>query len=484
MQTRHKIGILGATGVIGQRFIQLLEGHPWFEITWLAASDKSSGKSYGEAVRWKLDTPLPSRIAAMMVSPAGPEGAPGVIFAALDTDIARELEPKFAAAGCAVISNSSAFRMQADVPLVIPEVNAAHLDLLETQSWRKQSGGYIVTNPNCSAIGLVLALKPLADRFGLESVFVSTMQAVSGAGYPGVASLDILGNVVPYIRGEEEKLEAETLKLLGKLSGTRVEPLNARVSAHCNRVAVEDGHTESVSIKLTARATREEILAAWSEFAPLAGYTLPTAPVQPVEFSAAEDRPQPRLDRMRGKGMAATVGRLRPCSLLDWKFTVLSHNTIRGGAGAAVLNGEFLAAQGKLVPTAMKPGAPAAPTITWLFPHEAGGHEVWRHFGRGCHGHQAHRQDCRRAGWRVASGRWSWSAPWPKSPTSFWPQPKPPAVEIATGHWPSARACATAIATLQHCCSRRTARANCRAGSSRNSNRSTRFCAGFPPSGN
>jgi aspartate-semialdehyde dehydrogenase len=354
MQTRHKIGILGATGVIGQRFIQLLEGHPWFEITWLAASDKSSGKTYGEATRWKLDTPLPSRIAAMKVSPAGPEGAPGIIFAALDTDIARELEPRFAAAGCAVISNSSAFRMQADVPLVIPEVNPSHLDLLETQEWRKQSGGYIVTNPNCSAIGLVLALKPLADRFGLESVFVSTMQAVSGAGYPGVPSLDILGNVVPYIKGEEEKLEAETLKLLGKLSGTRVEPLNARVTAHCNRVAVEDGHTESVSIKLSAKATREDILAAWSEFAPLASYSLPTAPGQPIEWSAAEDRPQPRLDRMRGKGMAATVGRLRPCSLLDWKFTVLSHNTIRGGAGAAVLNGEFLAALGKLVPAATR----------------------------------------------------------------------------------------------------------------------------------
>src|SRR5271154_1397152 len=348
MQTRHKVGILGATGVIGQRFIQLLENHPWFEITWLAASDKSSGKTYGEATKWKLETPLPSRIAGMTVSPASPEGAPGIIFAALDTDIARELEPKFAAAGCAVISNSSAFRMQADVPLVIPEVNPDHLNLLEAQSWRKQSGGYIVTNPNCSAIGLVLALKPLADRFGLESVFVSTMQAVSGAGYPGVASLDILGNVVPYIKGEEEKLEAETLKLLGKLSGSRVEALNAKVSAHCNRVAVEDGHTENVSIKLTSRATREEILAAWNEFAPLTGYTLPTAPLQPVEFSAAEDRPQPRLDRMRGNGMAATVGRLRPCSLLDWKFTVLSHNTIRGAAGAAVLNAEVLALLGKL----------------------------------------------------------------------------------------------------------------------------------------
>ena len=258
MQTLHKIGILGATGVIGQRFIQLLEGHPWFEITWLAASDKSSGKTYGEATRWKLDTPLPSRIAAMKVSPAGPEGAPGIIFAALDTDIARELEPRFAAAGCAVISNSSAFRMQADVPLVIPEVNPSHLDLLETQEWRKQSGGYIVTNPNCSAIGLVLALKPLADRFGLESVFVSTMQAVSGAGYPGVPSLDILGNVVPYIKGEEEKMEAETMKLLGKLNGGRIEPLNARMSAHCNRVAVEDGHTECVSIKLATPIAHDD----------------------------------------------------------------------------------------------------------------------------------------------------------------------------------------------------------------------------------
>src|SRR5216683_3631637 len=269
---RRKVGILGATGMVGQRFIQLLSNHPWFEIAWLAASDRSAGKTYAEACRWKLETPLPPRIAAMTLQPNVPEAAAGelpkIIFAALDADIARELEPKFAAAGCAVISNSSAFRMHADVPLVIPEVNPDHLKLLETQSWRKQSGGYIVTNPNCSAIGLVLALKPLADRFGLEGVFVSTMQAVSGAGYPGVASLDILGNVVPYIKGEEEKLEEETLKLLGKLSGNSVKPLNARVTAHCNRVPVEDGHTESVSIKLATRATREEILAAWSEFAP------------------------------------------------------------------------------------------------------------------------------------------------------------------------------------------------------------------------
>jgi aspartate-semialdehyde dehydrogenase len=350
---RQKIGILGATGMVGQRFIQLLEHHPWFEVAWLAASDKSSGKRYGDAVKWKLDTALPAHIAAMPVSPATPEGAPKIIFAALDSDIARELEPKFAAAGCAVISNSSAFRMQEDVPLVIPEVNASHLPLLENQSWRKQSGGYIVTNPNCSAIGLVLALKPLEERFGIESIFVSTMQAVSGAGYPGVASLDILGNVVPYIKSEEEKMQEETLKLLGSLKGSSIAMLDAKISAHCNRVPVEDGHTESVSIKLRKPATREQILAAWSEFKPLAGQDLPTAPAQPVEFVAADDRPQPRLDRMRGNGMASTVGRLRPCPLLDWKFTVLSHNTIRGAAGAALLNAELLVSLGKLDPVAV-----------------------------------------------------------------------------------------------------------------------------------
>jgi aspartate-semialdehyde dehydrogenase len=260
------------------------------------------------------------------------------------------MEPAFAAAGCAVVSNSSAFRMQEDVPLVIPEVNAEHLALVERQSWRKDSGGYVVTNPNCSAIGLVLALKPIVERFGVEAIFVSTMQAVSGAGYPGVASIDILGNVVPYIKNEEEKMEAETLKLLGRLRGTSIEPLAAKMSAHCNRVPVEDGHTESVSIKLGCKATRDELLAAWADFAPLRGRDLPTAPAQPVEFIAADDRPQPRLDRMRGHGMTAVVGRLRPCHLLDWKFTVLSHNTIRGAAGAALLNAELLVSLGKLDP--------------------------------------------------------------------------------------------------------------------------------------
>src|SRR6185503_12411066 len=265
MQTKYPIGILGATGMVGQRFIQLLSNHPWFEIAWLAASDRSAGKTYGEACRWKLDTPLPKHIAAMTMQPNVPEGTavelPKIIFAALDADIARELEPKFAAVGCAVISNSSAFRMVADVPLVVPEVNSDHLALIEAQSWRKESGGYIVTNPNCSTIGLVLALKPLEERFGIESLFVTTMQAVSGAGYPGVPSLDILGNVVPFIKNEEEKLQEEVNKLLGRFAGDHIEMLDAKVSAHCNRVAVEDGHTECVSIKLRTKATRDKILA-------------------------------------------------------------------------------------------------------------------------------------------------------------------------------------------------------------------------------
>ncbi|MCL2661059.1 MAG: aspartate-semialdehyde dehydrogenase [Acidobacteriaceae bacterium] len=365
---RRKVGILGATGMVGQRFIQLLNHHPWFEIAWLGASDRSAGKTYGEACRWKLDTPLPEKIAAMRVQPNAPEQSeievPKTIFASVDADIACELEPLFARAGCAVISNSSAFRMTPDVPLVVPEVNLDHLALLETQQTRRQSGGYIVTNPNCSAIGLVMALKPLEERFGIESLFVSTMQAVSGAGYPGVASLDILGNVVPFIKNEEEKLQEEVGKLLGHLvrepRGERVAMLDAKVSAHCNRVAVEDGHTECVSVKFRKKATREEILAAWREFTPLKGQGLPSAPEHPVEIDLAVDRPQPRLDRMRGNGMAATVGRLRECPLLDWKFVVLSHNTIRGAAGAAVLNAEVLARMNKLGKSTAKAAEPQA----------------------------------------------------------------------------------------------------------------------------
>jgi aspartate-semialdehyde dehydrogenase len=367
---RRKVGILGATGMVGQRFIQLLHQHPWFEIAWLAASDRSAGKRYDEACRWKLDTPLPAHIASMTLASNTPDETPGpdlprIIFAALDAAVAHELEPKFAAAGCAVISNSSAFRMTSDVPLVVPEVNPEHLGLIERQSWRRDSGGYIVTNPNCCAIGLALPLAPLEQRFGIESLFVSTMQAVSGAGYPGVASLDILGNVIPFIKNEEEKLQEEIGKLLGTLRGDHINMLDARISAHCNRVAVEDGHTQCVSIKFKQRATHEEILAAWSAFTPLhaihEGTDLPSAPGEPIVYIDNIDRPQPRLDRMLGHGMSVSTGRLRPCTLLDWKFVTLSHNTIRGAAGAALLNAELLAMLGKFDWKNWKPSGPPAP---------------------------------------------------------------------------------------------------------------------------
>jgi len=327
MQTKIPVGILGATGIVGQRFVQMLEHHPWFEVAWLAASDRSEGRAYGEAARWRLKTAIPDKVSKMQVSPATPASAPKVIFAALDASIAAELEPKFAEAGCAVVSNSSALRMAPDVPLVIPEVNAGHVRLIETQAWRKKSGGYVVTNPNCSAIGLVLALAPLDRTFGL----------------------DILGNVVPYIAKEEEKMEEETQKLLGQLNGSHVEPGAFKMSAQCNRVAVEDGHTESVSIRLKKKGSSVEILEAWRSFtAEPQQLRLPSAPDQPVVYLEAPDRPQPRFDVDRGAGMTTTVGRLRPCKVLDWKFTVLSHNTIRGAAGAALLNAEYLKAKGYL----------------------------------------------------------------------------------------------------------------------------------------
>ncbi len=349
MPSKIPVGILGATGIVGQRFIQMLEHHPWFEPVWLAASDRSEGKEYAEAARWRLKTPIPASVATMKVSPATPDAAPHVIFAALDSAIAKEMEPRFADAGCAVITNSSALRMVKDVPLVIPEVNPDHIKLIECQSWRRKNGGFVVTNPNCSAIGLVLALAPLHRRFQIETVMAVTMQAVSGAGYPGVASLDILGNVIPYIANEEEKMEEETQKLLGTLNGAGIIPAPFKMSAQCNRVAVEDGHTESVSLKFKKKAEAAEILEAWSEFRSLPQErSLPSAPEIPINYVDAKDRPQPRFDVDAGAGMTTTVGRLRPCNVLDWKFTVLTHNTIRGAAGAALLNAELLKDQGYL----------------------------------------------------------------------------------------------------------------------------------------
>lgn len=349
-QNKIPVGILGATGIVGQRFLSLLADHPWFEPVWLAASERSAGRSYAEAVRWRLKTPIPERFAALPVSEATPQGCPArVIFAALDAGIAARLEPEFVAAGHVVISNSSALRMMPDVPLLVPEVNPGHLDLIEQQpAWRERRA-CAVTNPNCSTIGLVLALAPLQQAFGIELVSVVTMQAVSGAGYPGVPVLDILGNVVPYISNEEDKLESEAGKILGTLRDGRIAPAAVVISAHCNRVPVEDGHMEAVSVKLKTRAGLDDVRQALQEFRGLPQQLeLPTAPKRPIMVTDAPDRPQPRFDVEAGGGMAAVVGRLRPCPLFDFKFTVLSHNTIRGAAGAALLNAELMQAQGKL----------------------------------------------------------------------------------------------------------------------------------------
>ena len=327
----------------------MLEHHPWFEVAWLAASDRSEGRPYAEAARWRLKTAIPDSIASMTVSPATPKALQRSFLLRSMPRIAREMEPQFADAGCAVVSNSSALRMQDDVPLVIPEVNGDHIALIDTQSWRRSSGGFAVTNPNCSTMGWCSRSLPLHRHFGLEAVMAVTMQAVSGAGYPGVASLDILGNVIPYIKNEEEKMEEETQKLLGTLDGGKSLPAPFAMSAQCNRVAVEDGHTESISVRLKKKAKAEEIIAAWNEFpAEPRNCTCPALRQRPVIYLTAPDRPQPRFDCDLGGGMTTAVGRLRPCNVLDWKFTVLSHNTIRGAAGAALLNAELLKARGYL----------------------------------------------------------------------------------------------------------------------------------------
>ncbi len=342
------VGILGATGVVGQQFIRLLDGHPWFRVTWLAASERSEGRTYAEAASWRLATPMPAWAASMPVQQAAANGAPRLLFSSLDAAVAGDIEGAFAAAGHVVVSNARNYRMEADVPLLVPEINAGHLALIERQREARGWAGAIVTNPNCSTVFLAMALAPLRP-FGIERVIVSTMQAVSGAGYPGVASLDIVGNVVPYIGGEEEKIERETLKILGRAGAAGVEPLAAAVSAQTTRVPVLDGHTESVSVGLREQvdvAAIREALASWRGEPQERG--LPSAPPAPIIVLDAPDRPQPRLDADRDRGMAVTVGRLRRCPVLSWKFVVLGHNTVRGAAGAAILNAELMVARGLL----------------------------------------------------------------------------------------------------------------------------------------
>jgi aspartate-semialdehyde dehydrogenase len=345
---KFRAGVLGATGMVGQRLVQLLAGHPWFELTEVAASERSSGKKYQQAVNWHLEQPIPAAAAGLAVKGLEPALECDFVFSALDSSVAGAAEEEFARAGYPVVSNSKNHRMAPDVPLLIPEVNSSHLDAIPFQQKNRGYGsGFIVTNPNCSTAGLVLVLKPLADAFGLEKIFVVTMQAVSGAGYPGVPSLDILGNVVPFIGGEEEKMETEPQKLLGKWDATRFVEAGIGISAHCNRVPVENGHLESVSMSLKKVATLEEVREALSEFTvsdELAG--LPTAVKNPVIVVDDENRPQPRRDVHAGNGMAAVVGRIRECPLLDIKLTLLSHNLLRGAAGAALLNAELLAARG------------------------------------------------------------------------------------------------------------------------------------------
>ena len=350
MSRKYRVGILGATGTVGQRFIQLLEGHPQFELTALAASDRSQGKAYKEACAWRLPGEMPLSVHSLKVQPPEPPLDCELVFSSLPGGVARESEEAFARAGYAVISNSSAFRMDEDVPLLIPEVNHEHLSLLDAQ--RQAHGfdkGLIVTNPNCSTIMLVLALAPLHARFGVEAVVATTMQALSGAGYPGVASLDITDNVLPFIEGEEEKVETETLKILGRVAGARVEPATFAVSAQCNRVNVTDGHMAAVRVKLARRAGLEEVREAFSSYTSLPQeLKLHSAPARPVVVRDERDRPQPRLDRDAGGGMSVTVGRIARDRVLDYRFVALSHNTVRGAAGAAILNAELLIATGRL----------------------------------------------------------------------------------------------------------------------------------------
>lgn len=359
--TRLPVAVLGATGAVGQTFIRLLADHPWFRLTEIAASERSQGKRYKDTVKW-IEGVMPEEVGDLTLLPCTVERVQSkVVFSALDASAAETLEPAFAAAGRFVLSNAKHFRMEPDVPLVIPEVNADHLALLETQHLRGWTGG-VVTNANCAATVAALALAPLHQKFGVRDLFIATMQAVSGAGYPGVASLDILGNVIPYIGDEEPKLEREIAKLLGSLSksdasgtanseasGLSVTPAALRVSAHANRVAVEHGHTVVCSVSFHTKPTVEEAARAmrdWKGASDVAG--LPSAPVHPVVLTDLADRPQPRRDVMAGNGMTVTVGRLRDDPIFDLRFTAMGHNTVRGAAGGSILNAELLARTGRL----------------------------------------------------------------------------------------------------------------------------------------
>jgi aspartate-semialdehyde dehydrogenase len=350
MAKKFKVGILGATGVVGQRFIQLLEDHPQFEVSALAASDRSQRKTYAEACTWRLPGEMPDRVKKITVEAPSPPLDCDFAFSSLPGDVAAEAEENFARAGYPVISNSSSHRMSADVPLLIPEVNPEHAALIDAQrSNRGYDRGFIVTNPNCSAIVIVMALAPLHAKFGVTSCVVTTMQALSGAGYPGVPSLDATDNVIPFIGGEEEKIEAETLKLLGRFRTGQVDRAEIKVSAQCNRVNVSDGHMASIRVKLSQSASLDQVREVLASFTSVPQeLKLHSAPAKPIIVRDELDRPQPRLDRDAGNGMSVTVGRVMKDNVFDYRFVALGHNTIRGAAGAAILNAELLVAGGYL----------------------------------------------------------------------------------------------------------------------------------------
>ncbi|MGC2235034.1 MAG: aspartate-semialdehyde dehydrogenase [Pyrinomonadaceae bacterium] len=340
MSRKYRVGILGATGTVGQRFVQLLENHPQFEITALAASERSVGKRYEEACAWKLAGGMPDYVKDIIVQPIAPPLDCEIVFSSLPSNVARETEEAFARAGYPVISNSSSYRMDEDVPLLIAEINPEHLGLIEVQQKKRGfSTGFIVTNPNCAVISFAPPLAALDRKYGVESVFVTTLQAISGAGYPGVSSFDIIDNVMPYIAGEEPKVETEAQKILGEFNGSAIKKADFIVSAQCFRVNVLDGHTASVRVKLKQTSTLEGVMEAMKSFP---GLNLHSSPKHFIDVCDEPSRPQPRLDRENGNGMTITVGRLFPDNIFDYRFVALSHNTVRGAAGSAVLNAELL----------------------------------------------------------------------------------------------------------------------------------------------
>jgi aspartate-semialdehyde dehydrogenase len=349
MQARIQVGVLGGTGMVGQSFVKFLENHPWFDLTWVGASDRSAGKKYREATAWRLAGEMPAGVRELTVNESAPgNGAPRLMFSAMDASVATEIERAFAQAGYVVVSNSRNHRMEPDVPLLVPEINWDHLRVISRQRRERGWTGAIVTNPNCSTVVLTMALAPL-KKFGIERVIVTTMQAISGAGYPGVPSMDINANVIPFIGGEEPKMETETQKILGEVGETGFQPLSAKVSASCNRVPTVDGHLMATSVELREKPDERAIRDAFDSYASEPQKRkLPSAPAKPVQYMEQQDRPQPRRDVERDNGMAVYVGRLRPCPVFDWKFLACGHNTVRGAAGAAVLNAELMYSEGLL----------------------------------------------------------------------------------------------------------------------------------------